>query len=297
MLANISVVAGPASYDLGARVAKRINADLIPVEAKVFSDGESKITFPKVTSRSCVIVQSTYPPVNKNLLEALMIIRKCVDDGAENVSAVVPYLGYARQDRAFLEGEFVTISLVARLFEAAGADLFLTVDVHSKLALSYFTINAKNISSIPLLAEYAANNLKLSQPVVVSPDAGGAGRAKDFADLLHSDVLVLKKSRDRNTGEVSISEQVDRSVTGRDIILVDDIISSGGSIIKSAQFLKRIGCGKIYALCAHGLLADGATNKIKQAGVEDVISTNSIPSESSKVDLSPGIAQHLISIL
>jgi ribose-phosphate pyrophosphokinase len=220
-----------------------------------------------------------------------MIAKKCTDDGAQHVCAVIPYLGYARQDRAFLEGEVVSIDLVAKLFETVGVEHIITVDIHSQLAMSYFA-SIQNVSSVPLLANYASK-MKLRNPIAVSPDAGGTSRAKEFARLLDIDVIVLKKSRHRVTGEVTIDEKLHMDLSKRDAIVIDDIISSGGSIIKAAEVLHKKGVGRIYAMCAHALLIRDAAQKIKSAGVQDIISTNSVPGEYSKVELSTEIASAL----
>lgn len=285
---DISVIAGPASPDLAEKVAKRLGAQLVAAELRVFSDGESKIKIGKA-GKNCVIVQSTHPPTDTHLMQTLMIARKCADGGARDVCAVIPYLAYARQDRAFLEGEAVSIALVAKLLEAAGVRHVITVDIHSQLATSHFA-SIQNVSSIPLLADYAASKLKLRRPIVVSPDAGGAERAKEFARRLKTDAVVLKKSRDRTTGEVTLDEKLDGDFSGRDAVLVDDMISSGGSIVKAAEMLRKKDAGKVYAICAHALLIGDAAQKIKAAGVQDVIATNSVPGEYAKVDLSPAIA-------
>lgn len=287
---DISVIAGPASTDLAEKIAKRLGAQLVSAELRIFSDGESKIKMGRV-GKDCVIVQSTHPPTDTHLMQALMMAKKCADDGARDVCAVIPYLAYARQDRAFLDGEAVSISLVAKLLEAAGARHIVTVDIHSQLAMSHFA-SIQNVSSIPLLADYATK-MKLHWPVVVSPDAGGAGRAIEFAKRLKTDVVALKKSRDRTTGEVTVDEKLDIDVSGRDAMLVDDMISSGGSIIKAAELLRKKGAGKVYAVCAHALLIGSAAQKIKAAGVQDIISTNSVPGEYARVDLSPAIAEVL----
>jgi ribose-phosphate pyrophosphokinase len=287
---DISVIAGPASADLADKVAKKIGARLVPAELRVFTDGESKLKMDKA-GRNCVLVQSTHPPPDTHLMQALMIAKKCADDEAKDVCAVIPYLAYARQDRAFLEGEVVSVALVAKMLKAAGVKHVVTVDIHSQLAMSHFD-SIENVSSIPLLAEYASK-MKLRRPVAVSPDAGGADRAKEFARLLKTDAAVLKKSRDRNTGEVMIDEKLDVDVSGRDAVLVDDMISSGGSIVKAAQVLRKNGASRIYAMCAHALLIGDAADKIKAAGVQDIIATNSVPGEYAKVDLSPAIAKAL----
>jgi ribose-phosphate pyrophosphokinase len=286
-LTEISVVAGPGSFDLAKNIARRLEAQLSVASLRIFSDGESNIKLGKV-GKNCVIVQSTHPPTDTHLIELLMMAKKCTEDGAQDICAVIPYLGYARQDRAFREGEVVSIGLVARLLEAVGVKHIITIDIHSQLAMSYFA-SIQNVSSVPLLADYASK-MKLRNPIAVSPDAGGTNRAKEFARQLDIDVIVLKKTRHRVTGEVTVDEKLDIDISKRDAIVIDDIISSGGSIVKGAEVLNKKGVGKIYAMCAHALLIKNAAQKIKSAGVQDIISTNSVPSEYSKVELSPKIA-------
>lgn len=287
---NISLIAGPASADLAEKIAKRLDAQLVPAELRIFSDGESKIRMDEV-GKNCIVVQSTHPPPDTHLIQMLMMARKCADDEARDICAVIPYLAYARQDRTFLEGEVVSIALVAKLLAAAGVKHVVTVDIHSQLAMSHFG-SIENVSSIPLLADYAAK-MKLRRPVAVSPDAGGADRATEFAKRLKTDAIALKKSRDRTTGEVTVDERLDIDVSGRDVILIDDMISSGGSIVKAAEVLHKKGSGKVYAMCAHALLIGDAAQRIKAAGVQEIIATNSVPGEYSSVDLSSAIAQVL----
>jgi len=289
------VIAGPASPELAAKIAKRLGAQLVVAKLKIFSDGESKLTIGK-TRKNCIVVQSTYPPVDTHIMQALMLAKQCADGGASNVCAVIPYLAYARQDRAFLEGEAISISLLAKLMSASGIKNLVTVDIHSQRAMSYFSsIGIRNVSSIPLLAEYA-KGLGLHEPIAVTPDAGGEERVRMFADQLGSDVLIMRKSRSRSTGEVTVEAKLESDVTGRDIILVDDMISSGGSVIKAAQVLKEGGAARIYAMCVHALMTGDAGQKIENAGVTDVIGTNSIPNQYARVDLSPALASELSSL-
>ena len=286
-LTEISVVAGPASSDLANNIAMRLEAQLTVSSLRIFSDGESSIKLGKV-GKNCVIVQSTHPPTDTHLIQLLMMAKKCTDNGAQHMCAVVPYLCYARQDRVFLESEVVSIDLVAQLFKTVGVKHIITVDIHSQRAMSYFT-SIQNVSSVRLLADYASK-MKLHDPIAVSPDAGGANRAMEFARHLDIDVLALKKYRDRATGEVTVDEKLDMDISKRDVIVIDDIISSGGSIIKAAEVLHKKGVGRIFAMCAHALLIREAAQKIKSAGVQDIISTNSVPGEYSKVELSSEIA-------
>ena len=289
-LTGISVVTGPGSFDLANKIAKSLQAELAVASIRIFSDGESSIRLGKV-QKNCIVVQSTHPPTDRHIMQLLMMAKKCMDDGAQDVCAVIPYLAYARQDRAFLEGEVVSIALVAKLFETIGIKHIITVDIHSQLAMSYFQ-SIQNVSSVRMLADYATN-MKLRDPIAVSPDAGGSNRAKEFARHLNIDFISLKKSRHRLTGEVTIDESLDVDISKRDAILIDDIISSGGSVIKAAEILRKLGVGRVYAMCAHALLIQDAAEKIKSAGVNDIISTNSVPGEYSKVDLSSEIVAAL----
>jgi len=290
-LVKFAVVAGSASKDLGKRIARRLKAPYVEAKTRVFPDGESKITFGRIPKNSIVlVVQSTYPPVDTNLLQVLSIISQ-VRKASSKIYAIIPYMGYARQDRQFLSGEVVTMSIIAKMIQAADAKKVVAVDIHSKTALNHFKIPKENVSAIPELAKYF-RKMKLKNALVVSPDMGGSLRAKKFADLLNIDFIALKKSRNRNTGKVQIhSSKAD--VRGKDLILVDDIISTGGSIIKAAQFLKRQKCKRLFVACTHGLLVEDAEKKIKKAGVSQIISTNTIPRSTSKVDVSGVIVESI----
>jgi ribose-phosphate pyrophosphokinase len=291
---DVSIIAGPSSLELATAIAKHLDAELVPVDLRIFPDGESKIKMRRVDKDYCIVVQSTYPPTDRHLLQALMMIKRCSEDGAANVCAVMPYMAYSRQDRAFLDGEVVSMALVAKLIETAGTKRLITVDIHSPASLSYFTIDTQNISAVGLLADYAAVKIKPNAPIVVSPDMGGAKRAVKFARILGTDMVALKKSRDKDTAEVIIEEkELNSSVVGRDLILLDDMISTGESIVEACRFLRRYKPNKIYAICTHALLIGDATTRIKAAGVEEIISTNSVPGIKAKVDLAPLITTKL----
>jgi ribose-phosphate pyrophosphokinase len=220
----------------------------------------------------------------------LSIVSK-VQKFSSKVYAVIPYMGYARQDREFLGGEIVTIGVVGRLLRSAGVKKVLTVDIHSKLALKELKISSENVSAMDVLVKHF-KKLKMKEPLVVSPDMGGQERAKKFANLLKTDFIALKKHRDRKTGKVNIlSDRV--NVKNRDLILVDDMISTGGSIVKATQFLKKQKCRRVFVACTHALLVNDAAKKIKKAGVSQIVSTNTIPGESAKVDVSRVIADAL----
>jgi ribose-phosphate pyrophosphokinase len=167
------------------------------------------------------------------------------------------------------------------------------VDIHSSIGLKHFSIKTKNVTAIPDLVGFF-KKLSLKNPLIVSPDQGGKERAKEFAKEFNSDYISLEKTRDRKTGKVKIKTKNLEEVKNRDLILVDDIISTGGSIIKATQFLKKQKCRRIYVACTHALLMNDAEKKIKKAGVTSIISTNTIPGKTSKVDISKTIAKAIM---
>ena len=286
------VIGGNSSQGLARRIAKKLKAGYVNTSTRTFPDGESKITIKKIPKKKIiVVVQSTFPPVDSNLLHLLSIISQARKYSSK-IYAVIPYLGYARQDREFLDGEVVTVSVIGKMLKSVGTKKVIVVDIHSKLALKQLGISSENVSVVSNLANYI-KKLKLKDPLVVSPDQGGKERADEFADALKIDFIALKKHRDRKTGKINIIT-TKASVKDRDLVLVDDMISTGGSIIKATQFLKKQKCRRIYVACTHGLFVNGAEKKIKQAGVTQIISTNTIPTNSSKVDVSRMLAESLL---
>jgi len=293
LLSNLSVISGKSSEDLARKLSKRIKANLVKSEVKIFPDGESKITLSgNISKRKSIVVQSIYPPVDTNLVQALSLISKAKETSSE-VIAVIPYMGYARQDREFLPGEIVTMKVLGKLFKGAGASKIIAVDIHSRIGFKHFTIKTKNVTAIPDLVQYF-KKMSLKNPLVVSPDQGGKDRAKEFAKKFESEYIALEKKRDRKTGKVKIKTKNSDEVAGRDLILVDDMISTGGSIIKATQFLKKQKCKRVYVACTHALLMNDAEKKIKKAGVTRIVSANTIPGKTSVVDVSSTIAKAIV---
>jgi ribose-phosphate pyrophosphokinase len=292
-LSKLSIISGKTSENLAKKLSKKIKANLVKSEIRVFPDGESKITLiGKISKKKSIVLQSIYPPVDTNLVQVLSLITKAKENSSE-VIAVIPYMGYARQDREFLPGEIVTMKVLGKLFKSAGASKIIVVDIHSSIGLKHFSIKTKNVTAIPDLVGFF-KKLSLKNPLVVSPDQGGKERAKKFAKEFNSDYIALEKTRDKKTGKVKIKTKNLEEVENRDLILVDDIISTGGSIIKATQFLKKQKCKRIYVACTHALLMNDAENKIKKAGVTSIISTNTIPGKTSKVDVSKAIAKAIM---
>ena len=292
MLSNISIISGKTSEDLAKKLSKKIKANLVKSEIRVFADGESKITLNgKISKKKSIVVQSIYPPVDTNLLQALSLISKAKEVSSE-VVAVIPYMGYARQDREFLPGEIVTMKVLGKLFKGAGASKVVAVDIHSIIGFKHFTIKTQNVTAIPDLVQHF-KKLRLENPLIVSPDQGGKDRAREFAREFGSEFITLEKKRDRKTGKVQIQTK-NAEVSGRDLILVDDMISTGGSIVKATQFLKKQKCGRVYVACTHALLMNDAEKKIIKSGVTKIVSANTIPGKTSVVDVSSTIAKAIV---
>ena len=291
-MVKFTVIGGDSSEDLARKIARSVKSPYVKTENRVFPDGESKITIKKIPRKNIIlVVQSTYPPVDTNLLHLLSVISKARKYSSK-IYAIIPYMGYARQDREFLEGEVISISVIGKLLRAVGTRKIITVDIHSNIALRELKIPSENITAITELVKYFKKK-KLTNPLIVSPDLGGKQRAIKFANLKGIESIALKKHRDRKTGVVNIvTSKV--NVKERDLILVDDMISTGGSIIRSTQFLKKQKCKRVFVACTHALLVNNAENRIKKAGVTEIISTNTIPKKTSKVNVAKIIADAVL---
>lgn len=283
------VISGGSVDALAKRIADGLGGMLIRAEVRVFADGESKLRLREgeiVKGGRAVIVQSLYPPVDTNLLRVLCLISKA-REYTQDVTAVIPYMGYARQDSEFLPGEIITMKVLGKLIREAGAAKVVVVDIHSAKGLELLGAEATNVSAVPALARRFAG-MRLENPVAISPDKGGSERAGLFASNMGCSLIVLEKSRDRRTGAVNITTKEAGAVRGRDVIIVDDMISTGGSIVKAAEFLKGQNSNRIFVACTHALLVDGAEDKITKAGVEKIVSANTIQDRagSETVDVS-----------
>ena len=285
------------SDDQNSPLAKKISLDLHAeyknIELRIFADGESKIRLDNMAKKNCIIVHSTYPPTDQHLMQLFMIMYKCKEDGAKDICVVSPYLAYTRQDKVFVNGEIITINLVGKILASLGITKLITIDSHKPNALNY-SFATIDLTAIPSLSSYVKYNLTMNDPIVISPDEGGMERAKKFAELINANSLSLVKTRDRFTGDVSVSLLDQGTLKNCDALIVDDMISTGTSIIKTAELLKKYHIGDVYAICTHALLLDDAKQKLLNAGIKEVISTNSIPNEFARVDLSSVISNYFL---
>ena len=286
------VVPGPASQSLGQKIAEALNARIVPVNLKTFPDGEYCLCFEgDLKDEEVVLVQSTGPPQDTNIMQLLMLVDAAKDLGADKVTAVVPYLAFARQDKRFLQGEAVSAETFVKLIEACGTDRFVTVNIHAENTLKRFSVPTENLSAITSLAEHFKNR-GLDAAFSLSPDKGAIKLAEEADRVLGGGCGWLRKERDRYTGEIQVEEK-SLNVKGRDVIVFDDIISTGGTIARAVKMLKTQGARRVYAACVHPLLIGEAKQKITESGAEEIVGTDSIPSSVKTVSLAPLIAEAL----
>lgn len=294
-MAGKYLLVGPASEELGRKICEKTGRELLESEFKVFPDGETKVTIKKkVLDCDVLIVQSTYPPVDRHLIQLFFAAHYLSQEGAR-VTAIIPYLAYSRQDKEFLPGEVVSIGVVAHLLRSAGVKRVVTVDIHSAEAMAHFSFPIFSVSAIPYLATYVKEKKLVENPIVVAPDFGASKRNEVFSRLVGGEMIQLSKKRDRVTGEVKIVSSK-LKLEGRDAVIVDDIISTGGTVSEAASLLYKKGARNVIACCTHPLMVEGAEEKLRAAGVKSIVGTNTVLSKYSFVDVSDAIVSHLRTI-
>jgi len=288
----MKVICGPASKELAEAVSALTGFASVPVSSKVFPDGESYVRLEGSVQGEAAIVQTTCPPMQDGRLFQLAFMADAAKrGGARKVTAVVPYLAYARQDKMFLAGEGVSVETVARMLKAAGVDALLTVNIHSEHALGKFSFPAKTLSAIPLLAQYFVEK-GFKGAFALSPDKGAMYIAKQAQEVLGGDAGHLEKVRDRYTGQ-TVQTAEGLNVKNQAVIIFDDIISTGGTIVGAAKILREQGAKHVFCACVHGLLIGDAQKRILDAGVEEIVGTDSVPGPVGKVSLAPLLSQEL----
>ncbi len=278
--------------ELGEKICELTGYGKVSVMARVFPDGESYVRLEgNVQNERVYIVQTTSTPQDTRLMQLALLAHAAKRIGASKVTAVTPYLAYARQDKIFLQGETISIEAIATMLKAAGVDELITANVHSESALTKCPFPAKTISAIPLLADHFVRK-GTNKAFALSPDKGAMYIALQAQSVLGGEVGHLQKQRDRYTGQ-TIQTAAHLNVKGQTVIIFDDIISTGGTIVGAAKILREQGAAHVYAACVHGLFIGDAEKRILEAGVEEIVSTDSVPSKNSKVSLAPLFAQEL----
>jgi ribose-phosphate pyrophosphokinase len=272
---QMKVFSGTGNRPLAEKIVKHIGIELGNLEVGRFMDRETHVEIDEtVRGADVFLIQPTCTPVNENIMETLIIIDALKRASAGAVNAVLPYYGYARQDRKTKGREPITAKLVANLLTKAGADRVITMDLHAGQIQGYFDIPVDHLTASDILATYFHDTIG-EDAVVVSPDLGGVTRTRSFADRLGLEIAIIEKNRPRpNVSEVM---NLIGDVKGRDCILVDDIIDTGGTITSAAEALKEAGAKRVYISAVHGVLSGQAVEKIERSVVEKCVISDTIP--------------------
>jgi ribose-phosphate pyrophosphokinase len=286
---------GPSSQGLGRRLSMLLSLDLVNFEWKIFPDGESYFRLLSKVDDSVVLVHSLTPPQDKRIVELFFLLKLLSDYRAKDIILVIPYLAYMRQDKRFLDGEIVSVEVLADLLKTFDIDRYVFVDVHSGEVLKFFGNRAMEVSAFPFIGDFLSK-YHLINPIVIAPDAKAFKYAETVAKIIGAESDYIVKRRDRSSGAVE-SELKEFNAGGRDVILVDDIISTGGTMINAIKILKEHGANRVFACCTHGLFIGNAVINMFNAGVYDIISTDTIESYYSRVSVAPAIASAIKSII
>jgi len=292
---KIMVLGGSCGGHIAVRIARLGDYELGDIEVRKFPDGE---TYIRLVSNVAVYVNSIAKDVNDLLIETLFTLETLKELGAKKVYAVIPYFPYARQDERFNPGEVVSFNVVARMLERAGIDEVWTIDLHlhrvgdiSKL----FKIPARNLTAVKELCAYMKEIYRLEKPFIIGPDEEAEQWARVASEYFDSEYDVLEKQR-LSAEEVVVKPKHIRDFKGRDVLIIDDIISTGGTIVEAVKVIKNMNAGDIYVAVTHALLVKNALTKILKAGVKDVVSTDTVLSPTSRVTVAPLIVRELSKI-
>ncbi len=271
----MKLLTGNSNKVLSKNIAKYLKTKLVNSSIRKFADGEIYVELNEnIRGNSIFIIQSISSPANDNLMELLLCIDALKRSSAKNITAVIPYFGYARQDRKVVPRTSISAKLVSNLITKAGADRVVTVDLHAGQIQGFFDIPVDNLFSTPIFARHAKKKIKSKKIICVAPDVGGTERARALAKLLNVSLAIVDKRRPK-PGQSQVMNVIG-DVTDQTCILVDDIIDSGGTIVNAAKALKARGAKEVYVYITHGVLTGEAVKKIKNSVIKSLVITDTI---------------------
>jgi ribose-phosphate pyrophosphokinase len=278
-MSGYMLFSGTSNPELSQEIAKYLEQPLSEASIKRFSDGEISIQISEsVRGKDVFIIQPTSAPANSNLMELLIMTDALKRSSAKSITAVVPYYGYARQDRKAAPRVPISAKLVANLMETAGITRMVTVDLHASQIQGFFDIPVDNLYGAILFMDYIKSK-NFKNPVIASPDIGGVARARYFAKKLGLDMVIVDKRREKaNESEVM---NVIGDVEGKDVILIDDMVDTAGTMVKGAAALKALGANSVMACCTHPVLSGPAIKRIEEGDLDELVVANTIPMTKS----------------
>jgi ribose-phosphate pyrophosphokinase len=271
----MKILSGTSNPRLSKEISKKLKLKLINTNIKRFADGEIYIEINEnIRGNSVFVIQSTSTPANDNIMELLLCIDALRRSSAKNITAVIPYFGYARQDRKVAPRTSISAKVVSNLITNAGASRIVTVDLHAGQIQGFFDIPVDNLFTTPMFARYIKKKFKTKNLVCVSPDVGGVQRTRGLATKLKVDLAIIDKRRPE-PGKSEVMNIIG-DVKGKNCIIVDDIIDSGGTIINAVEALKKAGANDVYVFITHAVLSGDAAKKIKNSKIKKLIITDTI---------------------
>ena len=276
-MSNFKLFSGSANPEFAKKVGEYLGMPVSDATLNKFSDGEISVQITEsVRGQDVFIIQPTCAPTNDNLMELLIMVDALKRSSAKSISAVVPYYGYARQDRKAAPRVPISAKLVADLLEAAGITRVVTIDLHAAQMQGFFNIPADNLFGSILFVNYIRSK-NLKNPIIASPDIGGVARARLYADKLGYDLVIVDKKREKaNVAEVM---NIIGEVKGKDVILVDDMVDTAGTLVKAAEVLKKRGATSVMACCTHGVLSGPAYDRIEKGELDELVISDTIPAK------------------
>ena len=276
---GIKFFTGNAHKELAQEIAGYLDIPVGDASVTEFSDGEIMVQINEnVRGSDVFVLQPTCMPVNRHIMELLLIVDALKRASAHRITAVIPYYGYARQDRKVQPRVPISAKLVADLITAAGINRILTMDLHAAQIQGFFNIPVDNLYASPVLLDYVRSAYHFKNLVIVSPDAGGVERARSFAKKLQCSIAIIDKRRE--VANISQIMNVIGNVENKDTIILDDMVDTGGTTIQAAEALKDKGAKRVVAACTHAVLSDNAVEKVNNSVLEELIVTNTIPLDS-----------------
>ena len=274
---RMMLLTGGANIPLAEEVADALGIQLGRVERSTFANGEIYVRpEDSVRGSHCFVIQSHSAPINDNIMEQLITIDALRRASARRITAVIPFLGYSRQDKKVLPREPITARLIADLFMEAGADRLVSVDLHTGQLQGFISKPWDSLTALPIITDYLAGRIE-GRITVLSPDSGGVKRAERYARHLDGDVAFIYKRRDPSAHNESEARSMSGKVTDRHVVIVDDMIDTAGTVCNAAEMVKDYGALSVRIAATHGIFSDPALDRIKNAPIEEVIVTNTLP--------------------
>ena len=275
----VTLMSGTANLELSNKIADYLGIKLCDMEVGQFSDGEIRVSINEnIRGKDVFIIQPTFPPA-ENMMELLVMMDACYRASASRITAVIPYYGYARQDRKAQPRVPITAKLVANLIETAGANRVLALELHAAQIQGFFDVQVDNLFAAPVILEYIRGK-NFKDLTIVSPDVGGIKMGRAFAKKLDANLAIADKRR--TSADSSELMNIIGEVAGSDIIILDDIVSTAGTITQAAEALKKAGAGRIMAAATHPVFSGPALERIEASSIEEMVVTNSIPFSGSE---------------